>query len=107
MNGSADHTDTDGDLLSNYQEWRAGTDPTNSASVLRLRQPVLVGADLVVTWESVLGRTYVLEVCAGLASPASFQPVATNIPGQPGTTSFTHKNIASVGPRYYRVNVEE
>src|SRR5205823_4024529 len=30
--GSADHTDTDGDGIDNYHEWLAGSDPTNLLS---------------------------------------------------------------------------
>ncbi len=34
--GTADNTDADGDYMSNYAEWIAGTNPTNAASVLML-----------------------------------------------------------------------
>jgi len=33
--GSVDYVDIDGDLLNNWQEWRAQTDPTNKLSVLK------------------------------------------------------------------------
>jgi hypothetical protein len=104
--GSADLGDPDGDRLNNYQEWRAGTNPTNSQSVLRLRPPLLLGSDLVVTWESVSGRSYSIESSTNLASPASFSAVATNIPGGAGTTTYTHTNATGAGPRFYRVGVE-
>jgi hypothetical protein len=107
VDGSADEMDSDRDHLTNHQEWRAGTNPTNAASVLRLRRPRLSGANLIVTWESAAGRSYSLESGTDLAAPASFQPVAMNIPGQPGTTTFTHLNAAGAGPRFYRVRVQE
>ena len=42
--------DTDGDGLTDLQEFLAGTDPTNSASSLRITSIVQVGSDLLVTW---------------------------------------------------------
>jgi hypothetical protein len=105
-NGSADGADPDGDRLNNYQEWRTGTAPTNALSVLRLKPPLLAGSNLVVTWESVQGRSYFLGHSTNLASPASFHPVAANIPGQAGTTTYTHTNAAGAGFYFYRVGVE-
>src|SRR5439155_25705816 len=104
--GSADSADPDGDRFNNYQEWRAGTDPTDPRSVLRLRPPLLAGADLVVTWESVPGRSYFLVASTNLTAAASFHPVASYIPGQPGTTSFAHTNAAGTAAYFYRVGVE-
>jgi hypothetical protein len=53
--------DPDGDGHNNWQEWRAWTDPTNSASVLRLLSPVVSTNGLLVRWQSVSGQSYFLE----------------------------------------------
>ena len=41
--GPADILDLDSDRLTNFQEWRAGTDPTNARSALRLLVRRLIG----------------------------------------------------------------
>jgi hypothetical protein len=106
INATTDSADPDGDRLNNYQEWRAGTNPTNPLSVLRLKPQLWRGSDLVVTWESVTGRNYLIEGSTNLASPVSFRPLASNIPGQAGTTAYTHTNAAGAGLYFYRVGVE-
>ena len=103
--GSADFADSDGDRLNTWQEWRCGTDPTNTLSVLRLLPPALAGADVTLSWPSGTGRSYVLECSTNLGAAPSFFPLATNLPGQPGTTSFTHTNGAGLGRCLYRVAV--
>ncbi|VGO17694.1 hypothetical protein PDESU_06296 [Pontiella desulfatans] len=55
----ADLEDTDLDGLLNWQEYRAGTNPTNSASVLEVNSVTEVGIDQYdVAWQSVAGKTY-------------------------------------------------
>ena len=41
--GPADSLDLDSDRFTNFQEWRAGTDPTNALSALRLLVRRLIG----------------------------------------------------------------
>jgi hypothetical protein len=36
-----------------------------------------------------------------------FMPLATNLPGQPGTTTFMHTNAVVAGPFFYRVGVRD
>ena len=99
--GPADFADPDGDGLNNWQEYRCGTDPTNALSVLRLLGPSPLGSNVSVSWQSVAGITYVLE---GSTNLPLFTPLATNIVGQRGTTTFMDTNAPSV-PRLYRVGV--
>ena len=36
-----------------------------------------------------------------------YTPLATSIPGEPGTTTYTDTNAASLAPLFYRVGVSE
>ena len=102
--GTADTADPDGDGLNNWQEWQCGTDPTNALSALRLLTPVPVGSGLAVSWQSVAGVSYFLE--RSTTASSGFMPLATGIPGQPGTTTtFTDTNAIGAGPFFYRVGV--
>ena len=103
--GTADFTDPDGDGLNNWQEWRCGTDPNDALSALLLLPPAPVGADVTLTWQSVTNRNYFLEWSTDLSATPAFLPLATNLPGQPGTTTFTHTNGAGLGPCFFRVAV--
>jgi len=107
LDGSADFTDPDSDGLSNWQEWRCLTDPTNALSALRLLKPLTAGTNVMVTWQSAPGLNYFLERSVTLADPRAFTLLATNIPGQPGATTYTDTNAVGHGPLFYRVRVGE
>lgn len=104
--GSADFTDPDGDRANNWQEWQSATVPTNALSALRLLTPQTVGTNLVVSWQSVANKLYYLERSTALATNASFLPLASNLVGQAGFTTFTDTNAAPAGSRFYRVGVQ-
>jgi hypothetical protein len=103
--GSGDFTDPDGDGLNNWQEWRCGTDPTNALSALQLLAPVSAGTNVTITWQSVAGVNYFLERSTNLMASPAFKALATNILGQPGTTTYAGTNATGAGPSFYRVGV--
>jgi hypothetical protein len=103
--GSADFVDPDGDGLNNWQEWRCGTDPTNALSALRLLAPMTTGTNITVTWQSVAGVNYFLEHGTSVTDSATFIPLATNIAGQAGMTSYLDHPAVGSGPFFYRVGV--
>ena len=105
--GSADEADADGDRLLNWQEWVAGTMPTNAASALRMQEATPLPADggTRVRWQSVAGRRYWVESAESLGAPAAFTPFASNIVGQAGATEILDTRPAPVGARFYRVGV--
>jgi hypothetical protein len=105
--GLGDFEDADGDGQNNWQEWRAGTNPRDSASVLRLFKPLVSTNGLLVRWQSVSGQNYFLEQSTNLAANPAFVPIVSNILGQAGTTIFTDTNAVGVGPLFYRVGVNE
>ena len=101
--GSADFAHADGDGMNNWQEWVCGTCPTNPLSALRLLLASPTGTNVTVCWQSVAEVNYFLERSANLGSP--FTLLATGIPGQAGTTTFTDTNAPSLAPVFYRVGV--
>ncbi|MBI3850149.1 MAG: hypothetical protein HY298_07655 [Verrucomicrobia bacterium] len=105
--GSADYLDSDSDFMNNWQEWIAGTDPTNSLSVLRLLNPTNDTSGVAVSWQSVSGRSYWLERATDLGVFPAFSLLRSNITGQIGTTSYTDTNAIGDGPFFYRVGVQQ
>ncbi len=103
--GSADAADPDVDGLNTWQEWRCLIDPTNALSVLRLLSASPAGTNVVVSWQSAAGVNYFLERSADLATSPPFILLAPNLPGQPGTTTYTDTNAAPLAPLFYRVGV--
>ena len=63
--------DSDGDGVSDFNEFAAGTDWTNSTSFVRIISIEPEDADLRITWTTVPGKTYVLQ--------RSFDPVTNFI----------------------------
>ncbi len=107
VSGAAGDIDRDG--MSNLQEYRAGTDPTNGCSFLGMRVPAgdheRSSGRFVAQWSSVTGRLYALERSTDLVH-AAFGPLATNIWATPPLNTATDSAAEGSGPYYYRVRLQ-
>ncbi len=106
--GTVDFIDSDGDGMNNWQEWIAGTIPTDRASLLTMVSvsPSFRAVGLEVSWRSVSGRTYFLQRGTNLAPQPVFSTLRGNIVGQAGATTFTDTTATNRGPYFYRVGVQ-
>jgi alpha-tubulin suppressor-like RCC1 family protein len=112
--------DADRDGMVNWQEYIAGTDPTNAASRLVFTTvgpvrgtnytEIIQGASTQrvyeagyrVTWPGVTGRVYTLEYSTNLLNWLDLEG-ATDLPGHSPATTFTDKLPSNV--KFYRVKV--
>lgn len=93
--------DTDADRFNNFEEYTAGTNPTNSSSRLWLWTAVREsGFEL--QWDGVSGRTYTVQSESQLDNEG-WQAI-TNLPGTDGEMSALDTDAES--NRFYRLTVE-
>lgn len=110
-NGSADYLDSDGDGMNNWQEYLAGTNPTNASSVFKITSTqVISGTQLVVRWSSVSNRLYDVMRATNLSAGAgAFMPVpgATNLSGLPPQNTWTGSVNRAAAPAFYRISAHQ
>ena len=99
--------DADGDDMSNYAEFVAGTDPTNEFSYLAVVSPLQgpEGAGAVVRWTSASNWYYRIDRSTNLVD-GFVQGVLTSLPATPPMNVCTDAAPAGAGPMYYRIGVE-
>jgi hypothetical protein len=96
-------TDTDGDGMSDYAEFVAGTIPTNAASHFRFTASTLDSNRVVhLQWSSVPGRSYQLH--SAVSNFANWQPVANWQSATGGMMTFDTTNTTAPA-RLFRVEV--
>jgi hypothetical protein len=97
-------SDNDNDQFLDWQEYVAGTIPTNSGSRLVITGVVLAGTNLALTWQSVSNRQYSIVSRTNLTAGA-WAPVISNIPGV-SVANVRTVSVDNAGSVYYRVKVE-
>jgi hypothetical protein len=100
--------DTDGDGVSNYAEFLAGTDPTNPQSYLHVVSSVQQSNDESISWSAVGGHSYVVQAASGLGGTNGFtdiSPVISVDGDGESTNSFVEPGGATNGNRFYRIRL--
>ena len=101
--GSGDTTDPDLDLMNNWQEWQADTDPTNAASIFRVGS-ISAGPPVAITVPSSSARLYSLLFCTDLSAPIWLPvPGQTDVPGTGSLLTLIDPDPSSAA--FYRVSV--
>jgi hypothetical protein len=100
-----DDADPDGDGMPNWQEYLAGTNPTNALSALQFSGAGFASggaANINLSWQTAPGRSYVLE-----SSPAAggnnWTPVNTNL-GDGNAFQVVLTNHTGTA-RFYRIQL--
>ena len=109
--GSADYADSDGDGMNNWQEYVAGTDPTNSDSVLAITAisnlAPSAATGFVIQWSSTTGKWYSLDRSTNLLSIPPFDfNVRSNVPATPPLNTETDTTSQGQGLYFYRIGVQ-
>jgi hypothetical protein len=106
--GSVDFADLDGTAFDVYQDWVAGLNPTNPASILAMLPPAPTNSasGVTVSWQSVTNIPYLLQRSTNLSIQPPFSTIQSNITGQAGTTSYTDTSAMNDIPYFYRVGVQ-
>jgi hypothetical protein len=94
--------DPDGDGMITWQEFVAGSSPTNSGSGLRLQASVVTNG-ISIQWPSVQGRLYTIDRSVALPT---FNVLTNNIPATPLQNTYIDTSAIGPGPYYYRVRVQ-
>lgn len=102
--------DFDNDGASNQAEQSAGTNPTNAASVFRMLSGVRDGSNLVLSWTTVGGHSYVVQSLTNSNNGLSGNfldlspPIAVGGMAE-GSTNWSHSGGATNPEGYYRVRI--
>lgn len=107
MASRADLADSDGDGVSDYHEFAAGTGLNDDGDYLQVFDVVAVDSDTVeVSWRSAPDRRYQLERAVGdLTGPLAFQPVGAVITAGEGTLTTVLVDNDSGSTHFFRVKL--
>ncbi|MBN2161728.1 MAG: hypothetical protein JXR25_09075 [Pontiellaceae bacterium] len=98
--------DHDHDGMLTWEEWVAGTSPTNASEVLLLLMEKDVGTGgMVLAWPSVSGRVY--KVWRATSLTEGFYQISGNLNATPPFNIFREPAAPAGQPVFYRISVEQ
>jgi len=97
--------DIDRDGLLTWQEYIAGTNPTNPASCLRITGGSATSQGTVIRWSSASNKIYNLSRTTNLMEAFAAIAGATNLPATPPENVYT--NPVQSGAVFYKISVHE
>lgn len=107
IDGSADFLDADQDDMNNWQEWVAGTDPTDASSYLKMLTLSKSASGVAVSWSCVGGKSYLVQCSTNLLQPTPFFTLQSNlVPARTGSMSIVDATATNDCPCFYRVGVQ-
>ena len=109
-NGSADNIDSDGDGLTNAQEYLAGTNPNDPTSTFTIQSVTNRGNGFLVNWPSVTGISYQVQWKNLLTDPM-WQTITPYFGGTRSNLSFLDDGSQTGGypaaSRFYRIIIAQ
>jgi autotransporter-associated beta strand protein len=102
----APDADADGDGMNNYAEFLAGTNPTNSSSLLKITSATVQTNDIAITWKTAGPRTNIIQATSPLANGFTDVTPGIVIAGTgDAVMNFVLQGEATNGMRFYRVRL--
>jgi glycosidase len=95
--------DADGDGVANLNEFLAGTDPLNPASVFKITHVAVMDNNVQVSFSTVANRTYQLQRRDSLDASSSWTNIGSQTPGTGTGVVLTDSGGATNTARYYCV----
>ncbi len=105
-NSSDANLDSDGDSLTNVQEFIVGTNPNLAASRLYISSVTKPAASAALSFYSAAGKTYRLEYCDDLRL-GNWIPLDYVFAGAADVIQVSDPGTAGLGKRFYRLLVEQ